>query len=168
MVDDDFIPYLFVEIKSLVNSNFEEIMDQLADSIAETVELCAPDSCVYVIAMKASKIAFFEYSSLDFDNYSIPQYKGLIPLNYVASVSHYLNLNIESDPIDYVNYMSRIDSTIPTNPYELSRLGVENTNQIKHPHIWDLLNRYHKDHIHNLFQSMANNDPGSWIKGGHF
>ena len=49
-----------MEIKSLINSNFGEILDQIHATIFCSVDNL-PDCHTFVIAMKAGKIAFFEY-----------------------------------------------------------------------------------------------------------
>jgi hypothetical protein len=59
--NDKFIPHLFVEIKSLVNSNFNDIMDQLYSTVLETVDLGDTDFSVFVIAMKGTNIAFSNF-----------------------------------------------------------------------------------------------------------
>lgn len=82
--DNKFLPHLFVEIKSLVNYNFNNIMDQLLDTIINTVDCTGQNFAVYVIAMKEAKIAFFvfhSYGSL-LDEYGILNYNGFVPLAY--------------------------------------------------------------------------------------
>ena len=46
----------------------------------------------------------------------------------------------------------------------LTNIGVESTDKIPFPHIWDLLNKDHENHVHDLFIHMANNLPGLDIK----
>lgn len=60
--------------------------------------------------------------------------------------------------MDYLTYLVRYD--ILTDKESLTRLGVESSQNLPYPHIWNLLNRDHQDHIHNLFSHMANNKPG--------
>ena len=58
---ESLVPHALVEIKSLVNSDsyFNSIMDQLYDTILNRVDNNGIYLSVFVIAMKASKIAFF-------------------------------------------------------------------------------------------------------------
>ena len=55
--DGEFVPHLFVELKGLANKNFNDILDQLSDTILETVDLGETDFCVFVMAMKGTQIA---------------------------------------------------------------------------------------------------------------
>ena len=59
---ESLVPHALVEIKSLVNSDsyFNSIMDQLYDTILNRVDNNGISLSVFVIAMKASKIAFFQ------------------------------------------------------------------------------------------------------------
>lgn len=36
--------------------------------------------------------------------------------------------------------------------------------QLDHPHIWDLLNKNHENHINNMFMYIVSSDPGKDIK----
>lgn len=78
----NLVPHLFVEIKSLVNSNFNNIMDQLSDAVLENLDDLSSNS-TFVIAMKAGKIAFFMFHAYvsELDAHGISHYKGFIPLN---------------------------------------------------------------------------------------
>jgi hypothetical protein len=84
--NDTLVPYAFVEVKSLVNSNFNNILDQLYNSILASVD-CMENFSVYVIAMKGTYIAFFQFYSFIplLDEYGIVHYKGFIPLNQLIS-----------------------------------------------------------------------------------
>lgn len=101
---DTFIPLAFVEIKSLVNSDFNSIMDQLYDTILHTVDFEGGAFSVYVIAMKASKIAFFQFYSYVtlLDEYGVPNYKGFIPLNQLIPAFNFMDINHTGDLIDYL------------------------------------------------------------------
>lgn len=45
----------------------------------------------------------------------------------------------------------------------LNRLGVQSTNRIAQPHIWDLLNKDRDNYIDELFMHIANNKAGKDI-----
>ena len=164
--NEKLVPHLFVEIKSLVNSNFNDIMDQLHDTILHTVDnhgLSGGSFSVFIIAMKGTKIAFFEFHSFVslLDEYNIANYKGFIPLGYNIPASEFFSINSKATLIDYLQHISKVD--VPSKVEVLKALGVEYTSKIKHPHIWDLLNKDHSDYVHNLFQTMANSTAGKDI-----
>lgn len=70
-----------------------------------------------------------------------------------------MEINNSNSLIAYLKYIGKYN--MPTNQDELLRLGVEYTKKkIPFSHIWDLLNDNHKDHVHKLFQQMAENKPG--------
>ena len=163
---DKLVPHLFVEIKSLINSNFNDIMDQLFDTILETVDSMGVDNkfAVFVVAMKGAKIAFFEfhsYASL-LDDYNIPNYKGFIPLGHIISAPEFFDVNENTSLIDYLKHINKVD--VPHDKQKLLDLGVESTSKIEHPHIWNLLNKEHENYVHNLFRHMAENKAGNDIK----
>ena len=161
---ENLVPHAFVEIKSLVNSNFNNIMDQLYDTILNTVDIEGGSFSVFVIAMKASKIAFFQfysYSSM-LDEYNITHYRGFIPLNQLIPAFEYMDINGTDNLIDYLKYLKKYP--VLSNSGKLSNLGVESTDKIPFPHIWDVLNEDHENHVHELFMNMANNIPGLDIK----
>jgi len=162
--NDKFIPHLFVEIKSLVNSNFNDIMDQLYRTVLETVDLGDTNFSVFVIAMKGTKIAFFEFHSFVslLDEYGINNYNGFVPLSFRMPGEAFFEINKDlgiTNLIKYLKYRSELDIPIDV----LNRLGVLSTTNIPHPHIWDLLNKDHEDYIHKLFMHMANNKAGKDI-----
>jgi hypothetical protein len=81
---------VYVEVKSLINSNFNDILDQLYDSILYTVDADGGDFSAFIIAMKGTKIAFFHFSSYVslLEELGIPNYKGFTPLNYILSTDN--------------------------------------------------------------------------------
>lgn len=151
-------PHLFVEIKSLINSNFNNILDQLYHTILETVDSMGleGDYAVYVIAMKGAKIAFFEFHSYTnlLDQYGIPNYRGFIPLGQNIPAQEYFSINKHNGLIDYLQHISKVD--IAHKPEILKALGVESTSNIEHPHIWNSLDKNHENYVHELFKHMAN------------
>ncbi len=162
--DEKFIPHLFVERKSLVNSNFNDIMDQLYGTVLETLDIGDSDFSVFIIAMKGTKIAFFEFHSFVslLDEYGINNYKGFVPLTYRMEGESFFGINNDwgvTNLIKYPRYRSELDIPIDV----LNRLGVQSTTKIPHPHIWDLLNKDHENYIHELFRHMANNKAGKDI-----
>jgi hypothetical protein len=160
---DNLVPHCFVELKSLVRSNFGDILDQLYDTILSTVDLHDGSLSVFVIAMKGTEIAFFQFYSYIslLDEYNIVHYKGFIPLNCLIPYSEYLEINDNVKLSDYLMYMKKYP--MATNIDVLSNLGVKSTPQIQFPHIWNLLNKDHANHVHELFMNMANNNPGTDI-----
>lgn len=51
-----------------------------------------------------------------------------------------------------------------TDENKLLELGVESTSNIPFPHIWDLLNENHENHVHELFTKMVESKAGLDIK----
>jgi len=162
--NENLVPHCFVELKSVIRSNFGDILDQLHDTILYTVDLQDGGLfSAFVIAMKGTEIAFFQfysYTSL-LDEYNIEHYRGFIPLNKLISAYQYFDINDKHSLIDYLKYISKY--SMATNTNALSNLGVKSTPQIPFPHIWNLLNKDHENHVHELFMNMANNIPGTDI-----
>ncbi|WP_431998997.1 hypothetical protein [Streptomyces fungicidicus] len=84
LTNGKLVKVLFVEVKSLVNSNFNDVLDQLYASILNTVDVQGGSFSVFVIAMKGTKIAILHFTSCVglLDEYGIPNYKGFTPVNY--------------------------------------------------------------------------------------
>jgi hypothetical protein len=108
-VDENrLIVHCFVELKSLFNSNFNDILDQLSDSILHTMDN-NPNVSAFIIAIKGLKIAFYTYHNcIDMlDDTDICHYKGFIPLHYSLSYKEYLLANPDSSLIDYLKHIKR-------------------------------------------------------------
>lgn len=170
---DKLVPHLFVEIKSSINSNFCDILDQLSDAILQTVDSLGIENnlSIFAIALKGTKIAFYEYHSYVclLAEHDIPNYKGFIPLGYIIPTPEYSDINSDffnKNPkeffIEYLRHITKVD--VPHLKEKLLELKVESTPKINHPHIWDLLNKDHEDHVHNLFMHTANKVAGKDIK----
>jgi hypothetical protein len=161
---ENLVPHCFVELKSVIRSNFGDILDQLYDTILNTVDFQDDFFSTFVIAMKGTEIAFFQFYSYVslLDEYNIVHYKGFIPLNQLISAYPYGDINDKHELIDYLKYISKY--TMATDSNKLSNLGVKSTHKIPFPHIWNLLNKDHENHVHELFMNMANNIPGTDIE----
>jgi hypothetical protein len=85
--DGELVKFLYVEVKSLINSNFNDILDQIYDTILNTVDVEGGSFSVFVIAMKGTKIAILHFSSYvsELDINGIPNYKGFTPVNYILT-----------------------------------------------------------------------------------
>jgi hypothetical protein len=134
--NDKLVPHVFVEVKSIVNSeNFDDILDQLETAVLETVDLSGGKFTIFIFAMKGVKAAFLEYHTFQslLDENGIVNYKGFIPLNYNIPEDKFFNINENSQPVDYFIYENR--TSVPTEPEQLRALGVESSSKIKHPYI---------------------------------
>jgi hypothetical protein len=161
--NDNLVAHCFVEFKSLVNSNFNNMVDQLYDTILPAVDWGSPTFSAFIIAIKGTQIAFFQFYSCIplLDEYGIVHYKGFIPLNQLIPAYQYMDINDTHSLVDYLKYIKKY--SMLTNSDELVKLGVKSTEKIPFPHIWDLLNKDHENHVHDLFVHMANNVPGTDI-----
>ena len=157
--------HAFVEVKSLVKSNFDDILDQLAEAITMTVDSQGGAFAAFAIAMKGSQIAFYLFCSFvsELDQYNIYNCNGFIPLNYPIPFEQFQNFNLEqSNLIDYLKQVNT--STAPAKPEVLKALGVEYTKRLDYPHIWDANNEKHRKYVHELFEYARSNLPGSNLK----
>jgi hypothetical protein len=148
-----------VEVKSLVNSNFNDILDQLYDSILNVVDVQRGTFSAFVIAMKGTKIAIYHFSSYVslLDELGIPNYIGFTPANLILTPSQWLEISSNNNLINYAEYVSSFN--IPPGQL-LAQQGVESTSKIPFPHIFDLLEtNHHAGYIHELFKKTYNS-PG--------
>ena len=122
--NDNLVLHGFVELKSLVNSNFNNILDQLYDTMLSSVDWACPNFSVYIISMKGVKVAFFQFYSgiLLLDEYGIVHYKGFVQLNQLISAPDFMDINHTGNLIDYLKYIKK-DSMV-TNRDELLELEV--------------------------------------------
>jgi len=155
---DKLILHCFVELKSLVNSNFDDILDQLSDSIQFALD-DNPNTSAFIIAIKGLKIAFYTYHNcIDIleQGKGLIHYKGFVPLPYVFSFKDYISVNPESNPIDFLRHIVKLPGIPDTE--SLINQGVGKTDKLDTPHIFDLLK--HKEYVHLLFEHASKNKPG--------
>lgn len=170
--EEVFVPHCYVEIKSLKNSNISNILEILADTIHENMDTWRFSGTypVFMIAMKGTKIAFFTYHIFqdEFFARGVANYKGFIPLNMLIDQLAYERFCVHSwmKPLTSDLYKSyeRGLSNFAHDRDTLRQIGAEATNQISYPHILDLENPRHKEHIHEMFRYMADKSANKIIK----
>ena len=160
--DNSSVPHCFIEVKSLINSNFNKILDQLHDTLFVAIDdygLMSGNFSAFMIGIKGTKIAFYVYYSFSslLDDYGIKNYKGFIPLNYLIPEENYMDYhsNLKGPIVEeaYLLYKKRI--MFNTDAERLKNLGAESISSFEHPHILDMLNDLHKHDIHEMFSFMA-------------
>lgn len=104
-------------------------------TILATVDFNEGSFSVFVIIMKVTKIAFFQFYSYAglLEEYGIQNYKGFVPLNQLISAHDWMHINDNFNLIYYLKYISRY--SVPTNYHTLLNIGVESTNYIPFPYI---------------------------------
>ena len=162
---DDFFPHAFIEVKSLVNSNFNQMIDQLYDTVLRTVDFHGGNFSVFVLATKGTRMDFFHFYSFIsmLYHHGIKHYKGFFPLNQLLDTKSYMEINDDYSISCMLNYISKYNN-ITTSKVKLSNLKVERADEIPYMRIWDLLNAEHRDYVHNLFTHMTNNIIKLYIK----
>lgn len=146
-----FVPHGFAEVKSLVNCNILNILDQLYDTVLYTMEFHGGSFSCFMIAMKGTKIAFYTYHNFTslLDEYGIPHYKGFIPLNYIIPINLYSRINSKADPQMYQDYVNS-HSSFSSEADVLHAKGALKIEGLDHPHVMDLVNDLHKEDIHSM------------------
>lgn len=119
---DEYVPHCFMEIKSLVNSNFSNAVDQLFDTLFVTVSDYGDASnnySMFMIAMKGTRIAFYTYHSFAtlLNEEGICNYKGFIPLNYLIPKEKFLEFGKDYPGIAklYDTYLEGMNFTTDSN-----------------------------------------------------
>lgn len=164
-----FVHLCFVELKSIVNSSINNIPNQLFNTLYVAIDdygSLSDNFSVFMLDMKGTKVAFYVYHSFGplLDDYDINNYKGFMPLNYLIPESQFLDFwgYFPLAEQTYELYMRRLE--FETDPTKLRDLGALETEKFKHPHVLDLLNEKHRDHIHNMFKYFAEQDPNQIFK----
>ena len=84
----EFLPKIFVEIKSAKGKNFVAALEQLTSSLSQTIGEIEQDFSCFLILAKGRRICFFEYhndrSNLTEDGYL--HYHGAVPFNHPLTI----------------------------------------------------------------------------------
>lgn len=153
--------YLAMELKKVGGDRFEEALQQLTDSIAETLEekgLRGQDQFeIYAVVQRGLHIGFFEYH-LDISNLDeegIPHFNGCVSLTHNYEINQQLSSVLPVIPDDleklYFNY-EYLKSITKTR---------EQAKNYETPCIFHL--EKHQEQIHYLFQHMAEKKPRSSV-----
>lgn len=91
-----------------------------------------------MLAMKGTKVAFYVYHSFAelLVDYGIPNYKGFIPLNYVIPEENFLDFHKRYTLAEQAYESYKRGLNLKTDVTRSGDLGLESTQDIKHPHIF--------------------------------
>ena len=89
-------------------------MEQVCQTILNTVDISSPSFSAFVIIMKATKIAFFHFYSYSdlLTEYNIVNFKGLIPLNQLMDLTSYIQINKLDNMEEALKYLNKYSSIL--------------------------------------------------------
>jgi len=120
----------------------------------------------FAIIMRGTKIAFYMYHAFSglLDDEGIENFKGFIPLNQAIPLEDFIRFHgSPTKAILHCNYYTQ-GINFPTDSQILQQLGVAHTVFIPHPHIFDLIDPQHREHIHNMFSYISTKDCNFFFK----
>ena len=135
-------------------------MNRFALGLMESIDYTEGEFSCFAILIRGTKISIYTYNACKdlLDENNIPHYLGFVPLNYVLDYNTYgvINEDVTIVTKDYLDHVSKYKNIIGKGDRIkiLNELKVATTSYIDFPHIFDLLNRDHADHVHNLFKFM--------------
>lgn len=166
----EYVIHCYVEVKSIVNSNFPSILQQLDSTMCAAIDhfgnQVSGSFSSFMIAMKGTKLAFYHYHTFAslLDEHGILNYNGFIPVNFEIPRESILSFNKDGIFSAHVadSYAAKMVH-ITTNSTILQQLGAIGTNDIPHPHILDLDNINHREQIHQIFVYISQTNPNELL-----
>jgi hypothetical protein len=160
--EGEFYKHMFVEFKSTVGRSFGYAMDQITDTIIQTVDIGQGTFSTFVIIIKGIRIGIFTYYSFVdmISTEEVPNHQGLVPLNYKFNKDQFEELSEDSSL--YQLYKDGF-LKIPTDPKFLEDIGVESSDKLNFPHMWNLSDSRHQEHIHEMLVYTTQNAPGFYL-----